>query len=315
MNIGPSLEGAYDLAMEQSLQGWGWGKLKRLAKKAGRGVRKGIKKTYRVSKKGVKLSLKPVKYAAKAGKFALRAMAKLAAKPIVYVFKKLAGRRAKYLSYTSRKSLRPTGSEKRQAAAWALGKVGRAGPVGKLGVRILKFVGASQSAGLLGGWTGELEGWSKTHKKDTAACGMTGAEIAAAAVTIVAAISGIMKSLNRPGEAPSNPVRAAKEEQPEEETQPVVEDTEEGEDSAGFFGVNRLRSIRKRKGKAMRRALLRRGVPMNRIRRLALRRAAKRGRIPAPPPPPRRRPPPPPKAPPPPRRRFLANFPPGERKG
>jgi ribosomal protein L12E/L44/L45/RPP1/RPP2 len=218
-------------------------KLKRGLKKAGRGVKRAGKKVgkkgFKVAKKAgkvaVKVHMKPLKLAVKAGKYAMKGVAKLAAKPIVYAFRKLARRRAGYLAFKAGLK-NPTAAHKKQAAAWTLGKVNRAGPVGKLAVRILKFVGAHQSAGL-GGWSGELDGWVASREQDQNLCGLTGAEIAAAAVTIVAAITKIMRSLNKPGEAPSNPAAAAEAEAPAEEQQeiqPVVEadDSESTEEPA-----------------------------------------------------------------------------------
>jgi hypothetical protein len=63
-------------------------------------------------------------------------------------------------------------------------------------------------------------------------CGITGAEIVAASGAIVAATKKIMNALNKPGEAPANPAAAAQEDQPSEETQPVVESDDSAEENA-----------------------------------------------------------------------------------
>lgn len=249
--LGMSLEGTYDLVPPPELQGWGFKSLKRGIKRVGRGAKKvgkkGLRGAKKVGKTAVKLHMKPVKLAIKAGKAALMAAAKLAAKPVVWAFRKLARRRANYVALRDSGTVSPTGMQKKEAAAWALGKVGKAGPMGKLGVRVLKFVGAHKSAGLgmddvTGSWDDEI-GY----------CGMSGAEIAAAAAAIVRSINKIMGALNRPGDAPSNPQEALAQEKSEgeaaEESQPVEVDAEEEEESteedstSGLFSTTRLRQM------------------------------------------------------------------------
>lgn len=233
VSILPSFKGTYQLVPPPGARvgGWGLKKLKRGLKKAGRGVKK-------VGKKGIKVAVKvhtaPLKAAAKAGKFAMRAMAKLAAKPIIMIVNKLAGRRAKYLAFKRTGSTATTRADKKAGGQYALAKLSKAGPVGKLAVKILKFTGgvtAGEGGDTLGASLnyGACRGW----KQDAAMCGMTGAEIAAAAMTIVAATTKLMKALNKPGEAPANPAAGAKQEAPAEETQPVIEsDDSPAEESA-----------------------------------------------------------------------------------
>jgi hypothetical protein len=231
LSIGTSLEGAYNAMPPPELEGWGFKSLKRGLKKAGRGVKRAGKGAYKVHKRATKLaikaSIKPIKVAAKAGKFAMRAMAKLAAKPVIMIVNKLAGRRAKYLAFQTRGTTALTLTEKKAGGQYALRKLSGMGPLGKLAIKILKFTGGVTSgedgADVLGGeLTTNLRGW----KQDAAACGMTGAEIAAAAMSIVAITAKLMKALNKPGEAPANPqAGAAPEGAPE--VQPVVEATDD----------------------------------------------------------------------------------------
>lgn len=215
--LGASIEGTYNLVPPPQVGGI-FKRIKRGVKKAGRVAKKVGKKGVKVA---VKVHTKPLKLAAKAGKYALKGVAKLAAKPVVYVFKKLARRRAGFLAYKARKTTNATPAEKREAGLWAINKVNKAGPIGKLAVRILKFVDAHKSAGV------GLETIAVGYEQDAAACGMTGAEIAAAATSIVVALTALMKTLNKPGQAPANPAAAAKESEPAEDTQPVIESAEE----------------------------------------------------------------------------------------
>jgi len=302
-NVGTSLEGAYNAmpppgfgalkrrrgkkayrgryALEGGADdsaGFGFKSIKRGLKKAGRGVKKAGKAGYKLNKRIVKTSIKvsvaPIKVAAKAGKFALRAMAKLAAKPIIYVVNKLAGRRAKYLAFQKRGTTALTLADKKAGGQYALRKLGKAGPVGKLAVKILKFTGGVTAGDELSGTVNDASccGW----EADAAACGMTGAEIAAAAMTIVAATTKLMKSLNKPGEAPANPQTATTLEDVTTETQPVLEsDDEPAEADASTEGDDR-EAIAGRVRRKLRRRKLKR----------ALVRLAKRRGIPTPPPPP-----------------------------
>ncbi len=227
----PKTAGLYDVPPPgaEHLTGFGFKSLKRGLKKAGRGVKKAGKAGYNLNKRVVKTSIKisvaPIKVAAKAGKFALRAMAKLAAKPIIYVVNKLAGRRAKYLAFQKRGTTVTTLTDKKAGGQYALQKLGKAGPVGKLAVKILKFTGGVTAGDELSGVVNDASccGW----EADAAACGMTGAEIAAAAMTIVAATTKLMKSLNKPGEAPANPKAATTLQDVTTETEPVIESTDE----------------------------------------------------------------------------------------
>jgi hypothetical protein len=222
--IGPTFKGVYQLVPPPGANVTGFG-----FKKIGRGLKKAGKKGFKAAKKVHKVSLKaglaPIKVAAKAGKFAMKAMAKLAAKPIIIIVNKLAGRRAKYLAFQKTGSTATTLADKKAGGQYALNKLKGAGPVGKLAVKILKFTGGVTAGDTLGGAVDAeaCKGW----RQDAAMCGMTGAEIAAAAMTIVAATGKLMKSLNKPGEAPANPEAAAKQPQPTEETQPVIESAEE----------------------------------------------------------------------------------------
>ena len=201
-----------------NVTGFGFKKLKRGLKKVGKGA---YKLNKRVVKTTIKLHTKPLKIAAKAGKFAMKAMAKLAAKPIIMIVNKLAGRRAKYVAFKRTGSTKTTLADKKAGGQYALNKLKGAGPVGKLAVKILKFTGGVTAGETLGGNIDAAccKGW----RQDAAMCGMTGAEIAAASMTILAATTKLMKSLNKPGEAPANPEAAAKQAEPAQETQPVIE--------------------------------------------------------------------------------------------
>lgn len=220
VSLGPSFKGVYQLVPPPgaNVTGFGFKKLKRGLKKVGKGVKKGVKKGAKVA---VKVHTAPLKVAAKAGKFAMKAMAKLAAKPIIMIVNKLAGRRAKYVAFQRTGSTKTTQADKKAGGQYALNKLKGAGPIGKLAVKILKFTGGVTAGDTLGA---DIEkDLCSNWRQDAAMCGMTGAEIAAAAMTIVAATTKLMKSLNKPGEAPANPEAAAKQPQPTEETQPVIE--------------------------------------------------------------------------------------------
>lgn len=222
-SIGPSFRGIYQLVPPPGADVLGFS-IKKGFKKIGRGVKKGVKKGAKVAKKGgkvaVKVSTKPIKVAAKAGKYALRATAKLAAKPIIMIVGKLAGRRARYLAYQRTGTTKTTLADRKAGGQYAFAKLRKAGPVGKLAVSILKFTG-----GVTAGDT-SLGG----IRRDVSMCGITGAEIVAASGAIIAATSKIMKALNKPGEAPADPAAAAKAPQPTEETQPVVESADDSGD-------------------------------------------------------------------------------------
>lgn len=220
MDIGTTFRGTYNLVPPPgaNVTGFGFKKLKRGLKKVGKGA---YKLNKRVVKTTVKLHTAPLKAAAKAGKFAMKAMAKLAAKPIIMIVNKLAGRRAKYVAFKRTGSTKTTQADKKAGGQYALNKLKGAGPIGKLAVKILKFTGGVTAGDTLGG---NIDAdCCKNWRQDAAMCGMTGAEIAAAAMTIVAATTKLMKSLNKPGEAPANPEAAAKQPEPAEETQPVIE--------------------------------------------------------------------------------------------
>lgn len=222
----PTFKGTYQLVPPPGVGGFGFKKLRRGLKKglkkAGRGVKKGVRKSVKVSTKGLKV-------VAKAGKFAMKAVAKLAAKPIIMIVNKLAGRRAKYVAFKRTGSTALTLADRKAGGQYALRKLRGAGPIGKLAVRILKFTGGVTAGDTLGSdVTRNLSGW----RQDAAMCGMTGAEIAAAAMSIVAATTKLMKTLNKPGEAPANPEAAAKQTQPTEETQPVIESAEDSPEAS-----------------------------------------------------------------------------------
>lgn len=216
----PSFKGTYQLVPPPGAKvgGFGFKKLKRGLRKAGRGVKK-------VGKRGIKVSTKGIKVVAKAGKFAIKAMAKLAARPIIKVVNQLANRRGKYLAYKRTGSSVMTRADKKAGGQYALGKLKKAGPFGMLAVKILKFTGGVTSGEVLGAdvRAGSTKGW----RQDAAMCGMTGPEIAAATAQILNVVQQIKKMLNKPGEAPANPEAAAKEPEASEEIQPVVESAED----------------------------------------------------------------------------------------
>lgn len=222
VSILPSFKGTYQLVPPPGAKvaGFGFKKLKRGLKKAGRGVKK-------VGKKGIKVSTKGIKTVAKAGKFAMKAMAKLAARPIIKVVNQLASRRGKYLAYQRTGTTTMTRADKKAGGQYALSKLNKAGPFGKLAVKILKFTGGVTAGEVLGADVNAA--CCRTWRQDAAMCGMTGPEIAAASAQILNVVNQIKKMLNKPGEAPSNPAAAAKEPEPTEEVQPVVESAEDSE--------------------------------------------------------------------------------------
>src|SRR5512137_537056 len=140
MDIGTTFRGTYNLVPPPgaNVTGFGFKKLRRGLKKVGKGA---YKLNKRVVKTTIKLHTKPLKYAAKAGKFAMKAMAKLAAKPIIMIVNKLAGRRAKYVAFKRSGSTKTTTADKKAGGQYALNKLKGAGPIGKLAVKILKFTG------------------------------------------------------------------------------------------------------------------------------------------------------------------------------
>jgi hypothetical protein len=164
-----------------------------------RRVGRGIKKAGRVA---VKVHTAPFKFAAKYGAKALKALAMTAARPIRGMFRKLGMRRARWLAMSRRRSNTPNGAELAEASRWTVAKMNR-NPMGKFGVFILKHThGHSVSGASIAGAINEaLSG-------EDAALGITGAEIAAAAASILAVIKALMSSLNKPGEAPENAAQA-----------------------------------------------------------------------------------------------------------
>jgi hypothetical protein len=205
MQIGTSIEGAYNACPPPEISGFGFKKIKRLAKKTGRGLKK-------AGKVAVKAHTMPLKVAAKAGKFAAKQIAKVASLPIRLVFKKLAARRGKYLAYQRSGKAVMNAADRKAASAWAIAKVRKAGPIGVLAVKILQFTG------------GATVGTSRPIQTNLSASmtGMTGAEIAAAAATIVATLGKLMSALNKKGEAPANPAEGSAPEGTQT-VQPVIE--------------------------------------------------------------------------------------------
>lgn len=155
-----------------------------------------VRKVGKVAKKVGRIALTPQRLALKYGLKGLKAMGKFAAKPIRAMYRKIALRRAKYLSWHNRKSLQPNPAEKAKGGQYAVAKMGR-NPLGKLGVAILKATWGTSVSG--------CDACAKEGLREAAALGMTGAEIAAAAASIVTALVALMKSLNKPGEAPADP--------------------------------------------------------------------------------------------------------------
>jgi hypothetical protein len=217
--------------------GVGWG-VPKFVKRAGKGVASAAKKTARGSTSLAKRAATPAKFvakaavtpmlvAAKAGKAAMKAAATLAAVPIKKMFQSFAGRRARLLAYQNRKSLVPNSFEKGQATAWSLSKLNGSGPIGKLGVKILKFTGGSTLGANLAA---------------AADVGMTGVEVAAAAAAIISAMKTTMSAFNKPGEAPADPTRetapatTAVAQQIAHETNELLDPSDDGDSTDGFFG-------------------------------------------------------------------------------
>lgn len=250
--IGTTFKGTYQLVPPPGARvGWGFKRLKRGLRKVGKGVKKlhtaPLKHGYRLTKKahglttkvvkklpGGKLALKVAMAPLKAGKFALKAMAKLAAKPLVKLFNKLAGRRAAYMAYQRTGKAIPSALDRRKGQQYAIDKFKKGGPIGALAIKILRAVGQAKVSG-----TGvDVRSW----RQDAATCGMTGAEIAAAVAAILGALTALISQLNKKGEAPANPEaggppKQTEEAQPEqtEEAQPeqAEEQTEEGQNPEG----------------------------------------------------------------------------------
>lgn len=228
-NIGPDILGSYDAVPPPGAEVGLRLRPKRLLKRVG----KVAKKAGRVAKKGAKVATyahrKALKTVAKAGKFAARKLATVAAIPIRRSFRTLAMRRAKLLSWQGRKSMAPNATEKRSAAAWALARMSSKGPIGKFGVKVLKFT--------RGATLGDLQAASARALGDTGeVLGLTGAEIAAAAAAVVAAVTQITRSLNKPGEAPADPRQAEPEASPDEPSEAPSDDEGE-ESSSGWAGA------------------------------------------------------------------------------
>ena len=217
--IGPTFKGVYQLVPPPgaNMTGFGLKRLKKGLKKVGKGVKKAGKVT-------IKMHTMPLKAIAKVSKYGLKAMTKLAARPIISIVNKLAGRRAKYLAYKKTGSTVTTLADRKAGGQYALSKLKKAGPFGTLAIKILKFTGGVTSGDQLSGViTRDVSGW----RKDANTCGVAPAVVAAAAASIITSVTKIMKALNKPGEAPANPEAAAKQAQPTEETQPVIESADE----------------------------------------------------------------------------------------
>lgn len=181
--------------------GFGFKKIGRGFKKVGRGVKKGAKGAY----KGVKVVGKVTAYA-------MKRLAKIAARPIIKIVNKLANRRAKYVAYKRSGSTTTTLADRKAGGQYALSKVKKAGPFGVLAVKILKFTGGVTSGGdLCGDVNVDLRKLPRMTPEEVSMCGMTGVEIASAALKIVTQVKKIMGGLNKPGEAPANPVSTSTE--------------------------------------------------------------------------------------------------------
>lgn len=217
--IGPTFKGVYQLVPPPgaNVTGFGLKRLKRGLKKVGKGVKKAGKVT-------IKMHTMPLKAVAKVSKYGLKAMTKLAARPIIKIVNKLAGRRAGYLAFKKTGSTTTTLADRKAGGQYALNKLKKAGPFGTLAIKILKFTGGVTSGDQLSGViTRDVSGW----RRDANMCGVAPAVVAAAAASIITSVTKIMKALNKPGEAPANPEAAAKQAQPTEETQPVIESAED----------------------------------------------------------------------------------------
>jgi hypothetical protein len=189
--------------------GFGFKKIGRGFKKVGRGVKKGAKGAYR----GVKVVGKVTAYA-------MKRLAKIAARPIIKIVNKLANRRAKYVAYKRSGSTTTTLADRKAGGQYALSKVKKAGPFGVLAVKILKFTGGVTSGGdLCGDVNVDLRRLPRMTPEEVSMCGMTGVEIASAALKIVTQVKKIMGGLNKPGEAPANPASASSESTSTESTE------------------------------------------------------------------------------------------------
>lgn len=221
----PSFKGTYQLVPPPGAKvgGWGLKKLKRGLKKAGRGVKKAGKGGLKVAKKGAKVTVKvhtkALKTAAKLSKFALKAAAKLAAKPIIKIVNQLAARRGKFLAYQRTGNPAMSLADKKAGGQYALNKLRKAGPLGVFAIKVLKYTGGVTAGEVLGATLTK----NTDFRRDMATCGVAPAAIAAAALSIVQSVKGIMKVLNRPGEAPADPTAGGKPAEDSEEVQPVVE--------------------------------------------------------------------------------------------
>jgi hypothetical protein len=172
--------------------------------------KKGFKKVGRGIKKGAKGAYKGAKIVTKAGAWALKRLAKLAARPIIKIVNKLAGRRANYVAYKRTGSTKTTLADRKAGGQYALGMVKKAGPFGILAVKILKYTGGVTAGGdLCGDVNVDLRKLPRMTAKEESMCGMTGAEIAASALKIVIQVKKIMSGLNKPGEAPADPTSAS----------------------------------------------------------------------------------------------------------
>jgi hypothetical protein len=216
--IGPTFKGVYQLVPPPgaNVTGFGLKRVKRGLRKAGKGAVKlhtaPLKANYRVTKKahkmttkivkkmpGGKLALKIANAPLSVGKYALKAFAKLAAKPLTLLFRKLARRRANYLAYQRSGTTNRNAADNKAGIVYAEKKFKSAGPLGILAVKIIHAVGEAKFSGV--GLDQMSDGW----RQEASACGMTGAEIAAAVAAILGALTGLVKSLNKKGEAPANP--------------------------------------------------------------------------------------------------------------
>jgi hypothetical protein len=256
--IGPTFKGVYQLVPPPgaNVTGFGWKSIKRGLRKVGKGAVKlhtaPLKASYRVTKKahkmttkivkkvpGGKLALKIANAPLSVGKYALKALAKLAAKPLTLLFRKLAKRRANYIAYQRSGTINRNAADNKAGIAYAEKKFKGAGPLGILAVKIVHAVGEAKVSGV------GLDEMSGGWRQEAAACGMTGAEIAAAVAAILGVLTGLVKSLNKNGEAPANPAEGGPP-QGAEDRQDVVksesqdeeapaEDATEGESYDGVF--------------------------------------------------------------------------------
>lgn len=173
-------------------------------KKIGRGIARGAKRTVKtvgkvpIVKQVAAAHVKVAKLSAKGLQALGKGVAKVAATPIKLAIRTPATRRARFIAYKASRgrTKNPTKAQKQQAALWTLAQLNRRGPLGKLGVQILKFAYGKHGgvSGSLGCCAGDM----------SVLGGMTGAEIAAIASAVVAVISAMTKLLNKPNLAPAN---------------------------------------------------------------------------------------------------------------